>query len=80
MKMFQAIYQDGLSIDETLCRSMAEDVNLNPDRLTETVNSGQALELHTNWKTEARKEGVFGVPTFVYRDKLFWGNDRLPLL
>jgi 2-hydroxychromene-2-carboxylate isomerase len=24
--------------------------------------------------------GVFGAPTFVYRDELFWGGDRLDLL
>ncbi|WP_418647580.1 DsbA family protein [Thauera butanivorans] len=31
---------------------------------------------------QARAEslGVFGAPTFVYRDELFWGGDRLDLL
>lgn len=26
---------------------------------------------------EARARGVFGAPTYVYRDELFWGQDRL---
>jgi len=26
---------------------------------------------------EALKRGVFGAPTYVYRDELFWGQDRL---
>ena len=29
---------------------------------------------------EAVAKGVFGVPTFVLGDRLFWGNDRLILL
>lgn len=28
----------------------------------------------------AERRGVFGAPTFVYRDELFWGGDRLDLL
>jgi 2-hydroxychromene-2-carboxylate isomerase len=28
----------------------------------------------------AEQLGVFGAPTFVYRDELFWGGDRLDLL
>ena len=29
---------------------------------------------------EAVKRGAFGAPTFFVGDKMFWGNDRLPLL
>ena len=29
---------------------------------------------------EVESRGVFGVPTFFYRDQLYWGNDRLVLL
>lgn len=28
----------------------------------------------------AQNEGVFGVPTFVFRGELFWGTDRVPML
>jgi 2-hydroxychromene-2-carboxylate isomerase len=28
----------------------------------------------------AESSGVFGAPTFVYQDELFWGADRLDLL
>jgi 2-hydroxychromene-2-carboxylate isomerase len=28
----------------------------------------------------AWERGVFGTPTFFYRDEMLWGNDRLPLL
>jgi 2-hydroxychromene-2-carboxylate isomerase len=29
---------------------------------------------------EALKRGVFGAPTYVFRDELFWGQDRLEFL
>ncbi|HEY2871122.1 MAG TPA: DsbA family protein [Reyranella sp.] len=29
---------------------------------------------------EAHRRGAFGVPTFFLDGRLFWGNDRLPLL
>ena len=29
---------------------------------------------------EADDDGVFGVPQFVFREELFWGYDRMPLL
>jgi 2-hydroxychromene-2-carboxylate isomerase len=33
------------------------------------------LETDAAWE-----RGVFGTPTFFYRDEMLWGNDRLPLL
>jgi carboxymethylenebutenolidase len=29
---------------------------------------------------EAIDRGVFGAPTYVYRDEIFWGQDRLDFL
>jgi 2-hydroxychromene-2-carboxylate isomerase len=37
----------------------------------------QALQAHTD---EAIALGVFGVPSFVVDDKVFWGQDALPML
>lgn len=37
----------------------------------------QALQAHTH---EAIARGVFGVPSFVVDDKVFWGQDALPML
>ncbi len=38
-----------------------------------------ALE-HAAITDEAIERGVFGSPTYVYRDELFWGQDRLDFL
>jgi 2-hydroxychromene-2-carboxylate isomerase len=35
---------------------------------------------HDRLRAEAEASGVFGVPSFVFDDELFWGGDRLFLL
>lgn len=37
-------------------------------------------EEHKRIVEQAEALGVFGVPTFVFDDELFWGGDRIPLL
>jgi 2-hydroxychromene-2-carboxylate isomerase len=46
---------------------------------------GQALEgsTRTNLERETREayaRGIFGVPTFVFENEVFFGNDRIDLL
>ncbi|MCZ6458280.1 MAG: DsbA family protein, partial [Gammaproteobacteria bacterium] len=38
-----------------------------------------AAEIEANCQ-KAVAEGVFGTPTLLIDDELFWGNDRLPLV
>jgi 2-hydroxychromene-2-carboxylate isomerase len=35
---------------------------------------------HDRLRNEAEVSGVFGVPTFVFENELFWGGDRIGLL
>ena len=39
--------------------------------------TAEALDATTD---EAHRRGAFGVPTFFLGDRMFWGNDRLPVL
>lgn len=39
-----------------------------------------AQAMHEAYTQEALARGVFGAPTFIYRDELFWGQDRLDFL
>ena len=50
---------------------------LEPARDVASAEVKQTLQAHTQ---EAIEAGVFGVPTFVVDDKLFWGQDALPML
>jgi len=40
----------------------------------------RAKERYQDYTREALERGVFGAPTYVYRDELFWGQDRLDFL
>jgi 2-hydroxychromene-2-carboxylate isomerase len=54
----------GLPADELLARATAPETKATYEALTK----------------EAMDRGVFGAPTYVYRDELFWGQDRLDFL
>jgi 2-hydroxychromene-2-carboxylate isomerase len=46
----------------------------------EAFKSRQTRARHEALLDEARRRGAFGVPTFFLGERMFWGNDRLPLL
>jgi 2-hydroxychromene-2-carboxylate isomerase len=50
---------------------------LKPARDPSDADVKQALQTHTQ---EALAQGVFGVPSFRVDDKVFWGQDALPML
>lgn len=50
---------------------------LKPARDPSDADVKQALQAHTD---EALAHGVFGVPSFRVDDKVFWGQDALPML
>jgi 2-hydroxychromene-2-carboxylate isomerase len=79
--LFAAMFQDSLSkIDEQECTARAEACGISAIdfhvalRAQETVNQLNATI------DSAVDAGVFGVPTFIALDQLFWGNDRIMLL
>ncbi|MEN9313641.1 MAG: hypothetical protein RIS35_34 [Pseudomonadota bacterium] len=41
---------------------------------------GDGAELHRGIVDDAEARGVFGVPTMIFDDELFWGGDRIDLL
>lgn len=61
---------------------IAEAVSLGLDvaRFRADLDSVELGQEHERRVLEAESRGVFGVPTFFYRDQLYWGNDRLVLL
>lgn len=58
-------------------RLTALTAQLAPSREPGSAEVKQVLQAHAD---EAIAQGVFGVPSFVVDDKLFWGQDALPML
>ena len=44
------------------------------------ANSEKVYKIYTDNTLEAIKKNVFGAPTYIYNNELFWGQDRLEFL
>ena len=80
-RLFRMIFVDdraALSRDEVV--SEAGTLRLDVSRFEADLTSAELAEEHERRVASLRTRGVFGVPTFLYRDHLYWGNDRLVLL
>lgn len=53
---------------------------LDAHRLPERLQDPSLKDQLRRQTQQAIDQGVFGVPSFVYRDEIFWGQDRMPHL
>ena len=63
---------------ETL-KTIVEEQGLSAD-LIARAQSPEAKAAYDSLTQEATERQVFGAPTYVYKDELFWGQDRLEFL
>ena len=77
-KIFEAIWEDGLNMnDQNIVDKILKNTNINPKTFF-LMASGQSVKNALRKKTdEAFEKGVFGAPTFLVNNKIFWGQDRL---
>ncbi|MFZ0460010.1 MAG: 2-hydroxychromene-2-carboxylate isomerase [Rhodoplanes sp.] len=77
--VFDALYATGADPDApSTWRGLAQTLGLaDPDALIEAPAVKQQLRDNTDAAVAA---GVFGVPTILVGDRLFWGEDSLPML
>ena len=53
------------------------EIGQSPDRIIELANAAETEAGYRAATDEARSLGIFGSPTFVVGNELFWGDDRL---
>ena len=58
-------------------RASLREIGQNPERVIERASSDEIGALYDTSTNEARKLGIFGAPTFVVGEEIFWGDDRL---
>ena len=76
--MFDSIWQNGFNMnDQNIIDKILKNIQVNPKTFflrSTTQNIKEKLKNKTN---EAYEKGIFGAPTFLINNKIFWGQDRL---
>jgi 2-hydroxychromene-2-carboxylate isomerase len=75
---FRRWFQDGLEpgVEPNLSESL-EECGQEPTRVLSRAEKGDIGDAYEAATAEARELGIFGSPTFVIGNELFWGDDRL---
>jgi 2-hydroxychromene-2-carboxylate isomerase len=72
--------EGGHMTDEGLTRGIARELGWNDDEFLASANSSGADEQYRSSTARAHRRGVFGVPTMMVGNDMWWGNDRLQFL
>ena len=77
-KVFDSIWKDGLNLnDKAIVEKLLKNLDINPKVfLMEALDNKIKNELKERTDTAFQK-GIFGAPSFVVNNKIFWGQDRL---
>ena len=76
--VFNAIWQDGLNMnDENIIHKVIKNLNINPKTFTLRSTSSLIKDSLRRKTSDAYEKGIFGAPTFVSNNKIFWGQDRI---
>ena len=76
--IFNTVWQDGLNMnDEIIVHKVLKNLNVNPKTFSLRSTSSLIKDSLRNKTNEAYEKGIFGAPTFVSNNKIFWGQDRI---
>jgi len=76
--IFNTIWQDGLNMnDEIIIQKVLKNLNINPKTFALRSTSSLIKDSLRKKTNDAYQKGVFGAPTFIVNEKIFWGQDRL---
>ena len=76
--IFNSVWQDGLNMnDDNIVQKILKNLNVNPKTFTLRTASSSIKATLRKKTNEAYEKGIFGAPTFVSNNKIFWGQDRI---
>ena len=77
-KIFDAYWKDNLDIsDEEILISLIKKCKIDPSTFLIGIKNLNIKNELINSTKEAHDKEIFGAPTYVVNDKIFWGQDRL---
>ena len=76
--IFNTILQDGLNMnDDVIIQKVLKNLNVNPKTFSLRSTSSLIKDSLRKKTSDAYEKGIFGAPTFVANNKIFWGQDRI---
>ena len=66
--------------DEKNIETASNNFKINFKELSVLAKSEQVSKIYVDNTNEAVEKNVFGVPTYIFNNELFWGQDRLEFL
>jgi 2-hydroxychromene-2-carboxylate isomerase len=63
-----------------ILKLIADDLKINFEELNKLATSDKIKKIYEANTQEAINMNIFGVPSYVYNNEIFWGQDRLELL
>ena len=77
-KFFDACWKDGLNLnDQKIVDKILEDLNFNLEAFKLNISEQKIKDELKKRTKDAYLKGVFGAPSFIINNKMFWGQDRL---
>ncbi len=76
--IFKAYWKDNLDIsNEEILKNLLEKCNIDTNSFLQGIKESRIKNDLKNITEEAYNKEIFGAPTFVVNNKIFWGQDRL---
>jgi carboxymethylenebutenolidase len=66
--------------DRDTLRAVLTECGLDGESLIAAAHAAEMADLRARESQQAIERGVFGAPTYIYKEQPFWGQDRLDLL
>jgi len=82
LEMFRSRFSRGKDVGSIeVIADAARRASVDPGVATDGASSpALRAQVLDNLRLGQERDGIFGAPSFVYRDELFWGHDRMPHL
>ena len=79
LELFRKRWSEGLDLGEDgVIADAAKNADLDPVAILEAAHSDELRAIASDaWRLAGERDHIFGVPSFVFAGKLYWGQDRM---
>ncbi|HVN85486.1 MAG TPA: DsbA family protein [Candidatus Binatia bacterium] len=79
LELFRKRFCEGLDLgQDRVIADAARAARTNPEPILTAAHSDELrAEAAAGWERAVERDRIFGVPSFVYAGKLYWGQDRM---